>query len=184
MGGARVSGLTPKNKATISMYAKWNPIEYRINYELNGGSQPVNKKGEITNPKTHLYDKSVSLKNPVRIGYTFGGWFDNPEFAGKKMTSIPVKIAAPITVYAKWTPIKYTINFSANGGKGKMASIKNVEYDSMVMLTPNDFTKNGYTFQGWSLSKNGEVEYRDRSQVSNLRTTNGSVTLYAKWTKD
>ena len=51
-------------------------------------------------------------------------------------------------------------------------------------LPENEFTKYGYTFEGWSLNSgtNNSVNYYDCSSVSNLSTVNGdTVTLYAVW---
>lgn len=49
-------------------------------------------------------------------------------------------------------------------------------------LTANAYTRTGYTFEGWSTTRNGSAEYMDKASVFNLSTDNGdTVTLYAVW---
>ena len=55
---------------------------------------------------------------------------------------------------ANWTAHPYTIHFNANGGTGTMAD-ESMVYDQEKALTKNTFTRNGYTFQGWSQAKEG-----------------------------
>ena len=55
-------------------------------------------------------------------------------------------------------------------------------YDTAQALEANRFTKEGYTFKGWSTTANGQVVYTDGATVNNLTATNhGTVTLYAVW---
>ena len=87
------------------------------------------------------------------------------------------------TLYGKRLPNQYTIYFSANGGRGETAPIRTL-YDESVSLTPNGFTRYGYTFQGWNtLNHGGGTSYTDGQQVTNLSGTHQGdrITLYAQW---
>ena len=44
---------------------------------------------------------------------------------------------------------KYRIIFKGNGGKGEMGDII-CDFDENCTLPKNNFTKTGYTFDGWS----------------------------------
>ena len=82
------------------------PVQtYNINYELNGGTNAS------SNPATYDDDKAVTLANPTRTGYTFGGWYDNASFSGSPVTSIPVGSSGDKTLYAKWTINSYTVTW-------------------------------------------------------------------------
>ncbi|MBQ8519464.1 MAG: InlB B-repeat-containing protein [Agathobacter sp.] len=86
-----------------------------------------------------------------------------------------------VVLYANWKPNSYTISYDANGGSGNMAGT-NTTYDKAVPLRNNTFTRTGYTFKGWSLTKNGTVDFVNGATVSNLTSTNGGeVKLYAVW---
>jgi hypothetical protein len=59
------------------------------------------------------------------------------------------------TVYAKWTPISYTIAFNGNGStSGSVASVS-AKYDSPSVLTANSFKKIGYLFKNWNTKSDG-----------------------------
>ena len=76
----------------------------------------------------------------------------------------------------------YIITYSPNGGEGQMAaSVYN--QNTTNTLRKNTFTKGGYTFKGWSTTKDGEVEYQDQNKATNLTTTQNEQnrTLYAVW---
>lgn len=80
---------------TIVAVFKEKP-RYNINYELNGG---------VSNEKAPNFVNeglSVNLINPSKKGCIFDGWYDNPEFNGKRYKSISSSEAQEMTLYAKW----------------------------------------------------------------------------------
>lgn len=59
-----------------------------------------------------------------------------------------------VTCYAQWTPNStgtksYYIQYDANGGTGTMAQQK-IVYGTSTAITSNAFTREGYTFVGWT----------------------------------
>lgn len=88
--------ITSKTKGTLTLYAKWQPVKYRITYQLNGG------KNSSKNPKTYtITAKTIKLKNPTRKGYKFVGWYSNKKCT-KKVTQITKGSTGNMTLYAKW----------------------------------------------------------------------------------
>ncbi len=74
---------------------------YNIEYKLNGG------KNSRMNPKQYTKQSGeIKLYNPEKEGYKFDGWYDNSEFEGNKITSIPGTKGKDITLYAKWKKAK------------------------------------------------------------------------------
>ncbi len=57
--------------------------------------------------------EEVTLVNPHRVGYIFGGWYDNPECTGTPI--ITVNASTTGTLYAKW--VLDGIVYELNGGK-------------------------------------------------------------------
>lgn len=102
----------------LTLYAKWKvhaPSTYKIIYKLNGGT---NHKG---NPASYS-NKAVTLKNPVRKNYTFGGWYLDSKFK-KKITTISPSSKKEITVYAKWNKVsvkKASVKKAVNSSKKKI----------------------------------------------------------------
>ena len=87
------------------------------------------------------------------------------------------------TLYGKRIANQYTIYFSANDGRGGTAPVQAV-YDRETTLTPNGFTRYGYTFQGWNtLSWGAGDSYTDGQSVTNLSGIHQGdrITLYAQW---
>lgn len=83
--------------STIYLYAQWTPIVYTITYSLNGGT---NNPG---NPSTYTILDSVVLANPVKEGYTFGGWYLDSRFsAANRVTDISAGTTGNKVLYAKW----------------------------------------------------------------------------------
>ena len=79
-----------------------------------------------------------------------------------------------------WT-YRRVVSFNANGGEGTM---DDQIIDNSGTLTPNSFTREGYTFAGWATSANGDVVYADGAEMTATDSSKGPLALYAKWGKD
>ena len=153
---------------------------YSLSYNANNGS------GTTPSPVTQHIGTSLSVAGRgtlSRIGYTFSGWNTAADKEGSGYNvGDTFTFLDDTTLYAVWTPNTYTVKYNANGGTGSTASNSHT-YDEVKPLTPNGFTKTGYTFVGWATSAAGAVDYEDEKSVSNLASEDGAtVTLYAKWT--
>ena len=115
---------------------------------------------------------------PTKTGYTFTGWYTDPECNNKYTED---KVIGNITLYAGFRANTYTIVFNANTGSGSMSN-QSMTYDTAANLTANTFTRDKYTFKGWATSAGGSVEYTDGQSVKNLTATDGAtINLYAVW---
>jgi|GEM_PF-6049290 len=134
----------------------------------------------IFQPKTVEYGKVAEMPNEViKPGYVFEGWYTNEEFTSLWDHELP--ITSNLTLYAKWSPIQYAVEFNKTSGTGSMSSI-NMTYDRAVNLPKNSFEYSGYNFMGWSDKNGGEVKYSDQQSVKNLTETDSqTLTLYAVW---
>ena len=86
------------------------------------------------------------------------------------------------TTYSGYTtscevPTNVTVTFNANGGTGTMTD-QTISYNTSTRLKQNEFTREGYTFQGWATTADGSVAYDDEGLVTFKRRT---TTLYAVW---
>ena len=130
-----------------------------------------------------LYANSgnFTLPAPAEVtGYTFAGWFTAQ--ADGTQVQDDATLTADLTLYAQWTANSYTVTFDANGGEGSMNQ-QTFTYDVKQTLTPNAFTRTGYSFTGWNTQADGNGStYGDKAEVQNLTAeANGSITLYAQW---
>lgn len=102
----------------------------------------------------------------------------------KEVVKEEVKVVKPNKVKPSPKPEpskEYSITFDANGGYGKMESII-CKIDDICTLNENKFTKEGYTFVGWSQEKEGIADFQDKEELENLSSKIGDIiTLYAIW---
>ncbi len=79
-------------------------------------------------------------------------------------------------------PTTYEVVFDANGGVGSMPN-QTIDVNAPTALSTNTFTREGYTFKGWSTTPDGAVQYQDIEQVTDIAPAGGTTTLYAVWEK-
>ena len=131
-----------------SYTATWTPTTYTLTYDLAGGALA---EGD-TNPTTYTIESdAITLKNPVRDGYTFAGWTGT----GLTEATMEVTIAKGSTgarsYAATWTPITYTLSYDLAGGalpEGKTnPATYTIESEDITLVNPE---RVGYTFAGWT----------------------------------
>ncbi|WP_242689097.1 InlB B-repeat-containing protein [Bifidobacterium longum] len=166
-----------------TVYALW-AINPTLTYNVNAPAttKAPDAPASITVPyNTAADDKSGwTVGDTGKItGYSFDGWYTSPTGGDKYDWS--TKLTNDVTMYAHWTANGYTVKYDAGGGKGTMGDQK-FTFDVPQNLSPNAFTRDGYTFTGWKRADTGD-SYTDGQQVSNLTSTpNGIVTMIAQWT--
>ncbi|MDE7130743.1 MAG: InlB B-repeat-containing protein [Lachnospiraceae bacterium] len=83
----------------LKKYCNYPPQEqetYQITYELDGGTN------DSDNPGTYTAEtETIILKDAVKEGYAFDGWYKDAEFK-EKVTEIATGSMGNITLYAKW----------------------------------------------------------------------------------
>lgn len=114
----------------------------------------------------------VTHRSLARDGYVFTGWSEDVS-----------NVTGDMTVQAQYKPVRYTVNYDANGGTGSMPA-STLTYDRPQALPAIGFTKAGYSFAGWNTQKDGSGKtFTDKQIVGNLLThENAAGTLYAQWT--
>lgn len=166
-----------------TVYALW-AINPTLTYNVNAPAttKAPDAPASITVPyNTAADDKSGwTVGDTGKItGYSFDGWYTSPTGGDKYDWS--TKLTNDVTMYAHWTANGYTVKYDAGGGKGTMGDQK-FTFDVPQNLSPNAFTRDGYTFTGWKRADTGD-SYTDGQQVANLTSTpNGIVTMIAQWT--
>ena len=173
-----------KDAKSMTLYAIWEKesedTSYTIKFDANGGD------GEMPD-QSFQKDQSGALdKNTfVNPGYLFKGWAVTKNGSVVYTDAMNVVMEKDMTLYAVWSKKSenpdnvYTVKFDANGGEGAMSDMvfkKNITQK----LGKNKFTREGYTFKGWSIKAGGEVAFDDEAAV----TVSSDRTLYAVWSKD
>ena len=166
-----------------TVYALW-AINPTLTYNVNAPA--TTKAPDAPASMTVPYNTAADDKSGWTVGdtgkitgYSFDGWYTSPTGGDKYDWS--TKLTNDVTMYAHWTANGYTVKYDAGGGKGTMGDQK-FTFDVPQNLSPNAFTRDGYTFTGWKRADTGDA-YQDGQQVANLTSTpNGIVTMIAQWT--
>lgn len=163
----------------LTLTACWQPISYLVRFDSNGGT------GEMLDQNfTYEEEKELSKNQFTRTGYVFSGWKkDSITYQeGETVKNLASQEGEVVVLKAVWKQGNYKVQFLANGGKGEMEP-QAFTYDKSKKLSKNQFTRTGYTFEGWNTKKNGKGKtYKNRQSVSNLTAKdNGVVKLYAVW---
>ena len=165
------------NKVSI-MLEKVKPSLFEIIFNSMGGSEvppQVLESGVVEKPE-----------NPTKEGYIFDDWYTSSN-NGETLESVfdfDTPIEKDLTLYAKWTPISYTVKFDANNenATGTM-DVQNFTYDKAANLNKNAFEVENYGFVEWNTKSDGSgTAYLDEAEILNLTEENGAeIVLYAQW---
>ena len=125
----------------LSLKADFAPIVYRISY-TNLYSD------EQKNPTTYTCETgTITLKNPVRTGYTFAAWKGTDIDGETGTVVIPQGSSGDRSYIANWIPNEYQVEFHPD----VECTIENpmtVTYDDEYTFPTVE--KRGYTYCGWT----------------------------------
>jgi len=167
-----VSTIATGSIGDLTLYAKWTTETYTITYSLDGGTN------NDSNPSSYTPESStITLADPTKAGYTFDAWYSDSDMT-TEVSTIDTGSMEDLILYAKWTPIEYTISYSLDGGtqNDSNPSTYTIESSTITLAGPK---KAGYSFVAW---------YSDSDMATAVSTiatgSMGDLTLYAKWTTE
>jgi uncharacterized repeat protein (TIGR02543 family) len=122
--------------------ATWTPIEYSIEYDLDGGSLAEG----VTNPAKYTIESDVIiLNNPVKTGYDFAGWLVGDQTEPNMTVTITQGSMGDFAFKATWTVKKFKVTWVVDDASTE----DEVEYGATI-TKPETPTKEGYTFAKWT----------------------------------
>ncbi|HBU81382.1 MAG TPA: hypothetical protein DEF35_07035 [Paenibacillus sp.] len=95
--------------SNLTLFAKWTPHTYTVTFNTLGGSA-------VTDVAVEYGKKLSAPASPSRSGYTFAGWYTDPELK-TPFNFDQTEITADLTLYAKWT-VHSTPPSGNNGNSG------------------------------------------------------------------
>ena len=129
-----------------SYQATWDTGEYKIEYDLAGGSLPTGEE----NPETYTVEDEFTLVNPEKEGYTFAGWTGTDLEEETLEVMIPVGSYGDRSYTATWEAIEYEISYDLAEGELPEGEENPETYtieDEFTLVNPE---REGYTFTGWT----------------------------------
>ena len=166
--------FSSKLESNLTLYAKWEVEKYAITYVMNGGTN------NVANPDSFTVESDpITFAEPTYPGNTFGGWFYDAGFTSPATGIATGSTTGNKTLYAKWTPIVYTIEYLSGNEVsativadkkpwGANWTLKGMEYA---------FQREGYVHNGWSLTKDGPIAYAFGATYSEDK----DLILYPHW---
>ncbi|GEM_PF-4854219 len=140
-GAVSVTNLTTVHGSTVPLYAKWEGA------------------------------KLAALPAPTRTGYTFDGWYQNPEFTGSKVTTSTV-FTKDATLYARWIININGLYIDSHSG----ASQNNLVYFKNGANSASDGSTTNLYFEG-SYEDDKDLTFSVQAQNTGKEKTKQTDTL-------
>lgn len=140
------------------------------------------QNGEEVDPIYQVEGDVIALPEGVREGYTFDGWYTNPNGEGGDKFDSYTMTAEGANLFAHWTANKYKITLNLDGGEMEKTEVE-VTYDSLYNLGIPTNPNTTKVFVGWFSEKNSEgLQYADYlgNGVGLMKDTK-PLQLYAGW---
>ncbi|EAD5402387.1 LPXTG cell wall anchor domain-containing protein [Listeria monocytogenes] len=146
--------------------AETETTKYKITLEVNGTQFPM---GEYEAGATNM----PAPARPMVEGYSFGGWFEEPNGTGIRwyFAGVPMP-AKDVVLYAYFTINTYTATLISD----ERTATQPVVYQKKIN-EPTKPVKDGYTFIGWYDAETGGKKW----DFANDLMPGKNVTLYARF---
>lgn len=143
-----------------------------INFDSNGGET-------MDETKIVYYGQLYgSLPVPIRTNYVFDGWFTDSTGGNQITVDTPVTALINQTLYAHWSPKKFTLTYDANEGV-VAESTRELTFGNCLGELPVP-TRDYYTFAGWYTEKVNGTQFF----AETIPESAADVTIYAHWDKN
>ncbi len=188
---ANGGSVSTSNKTVICTFKNWNTSLSGLGTAYSAGTNytvdsDVVFYAQWTNPKVG------TLSTPVRIGYTFNGWYTS--VTGDTKVTSNTEISENTTLYAQWTSNSYTVKYFADGGSVSPESVVVENGMTTTLPEPTKSYKITYNANGGKVSTSSKiVDCTFKSWNTSLMGTGTSynvgtnyivtsdITFYAQW---
>ena len=185
-GSIYADGSTYPFTSSTTLYAQWTvvkvvkvvkkgkgikkPAAHVVRFNAHGGTGTMATERDTV-------PTGLTANRFTRSGYSFVQWNTTANGSGSNFANGAMyPFTSSTTLYAQWKASpSYVVRFHGHGGSGTMAAERG---KVPTALTPNRFTRRGFTFTRWSTAANGSG-----SSYANgaLYPFTSSTTLYAQW---
>lgn len=197
-----------KGSATVELYNDGLLSDTREETKTSTNSTVASfSKSESTSISNWTIDNRYMKFTATKAeGYEFAGWFSNSACTQLYSTTNPLQTESnnkslTLTLYAKFTPHTYTVNYNGNGATSGSMNSQTLVFDQAEKLNANQY-KRIYTityinddatstntatatYTGWNTNADGTgTSYTDQADMRDflLSHNDGTLNLYAKWT--
>lgn len=161
-------------KSNLTLYAEWDTVEYKISYEMNGGTN------NVSNPTFYTVESDpITFAEPTYPGYKFIGWFYDAGFTSPATGIAKNSTTGEKTLYAKWEQIFYTVEYLSGNEVSATIVADKKPWGESVTLKGEEvaFQRDGYVHDGWSLTPGGSIAYNFGATYNKYE----NLVLYPHW---
>lgn len=161
-------------KSNLTLYAEWDTVEYKISYEMNGGTN------NVSNPTFYTVESDpITFAEPTYPGYKFIGWFYDAGFTSPATGIAKNSTTGEKTLYAKWEQIFYTVEYLSGDDVSATIVADKKPWGESVTLKGEEvaFQRDGYVHDGWSLTPGGSIAYNFGATYNKYE----NLVLYPHW---
>lgn len=138
------------------LYAKWSLVTYNITYILDSGINNINNLDTYT-----ILSNDFTYQVPTKEGYTFIGWYDNPDFTGNIVETLLKGSYGNRTLYAKWEMNQYHVSYYTYDNYNSLDTIILLPGETIVSVSLGGshsalLTSNGRVFT-WGKNNFGQL---------------------------
>ena len=168
--GDPVTVISAQDTEDKDFYAKLEYEEYKIEYELGDGGfllgyePPVSytAQDEVTLPTAENLSKPMAR---------FNGWYENADFTGEAVTSIPAGSTGDKVFYAKFDTVIYEVeapdSYILNSGEDRTFHVLEASMDDLISVEWDgaELTSEDYTVSAGSTKVTFSPDFLDEQKV-------------------
>ena len=151
----------------LTLYASWTAYQFKVSFNANSGNVSTSEKAVLVGV---AYG---ALPEPEKPGYSFLGWFTEPDGGVQITADSIVALETDQTLYAHWQVNNYSVTLNSATGDQTITVTYGQPYGALPVPT-----RVGFTFAGWYTAKSSGSRVTENSTV----TATANHTLYAQWT--
>ena len=183
--GSRVTSISTTASGNKTYYAKWTANTYSVS--LNHQSATSSGTASVTATYNSAMPTLASV--PVKIGYTFNGYYAGTNGNGTKYynangsSANTYTLTSGTTLYAYWTVKKPSVTLSQQNATTSGTTSTTATYGSAMPTLASVPKRTGYTFKGYyTLQNGGGVQYYKADGTSAKDCDfESAITLYPSW---
>ncbi len=217
--GTRITATSSFDNQAHTLYAHWRDNNtYKVVYNRGAGDSKRPNGTAIPDMSPSYFTVGstsyLSSNTYSKYGYSFTGWSKNNDtskacnakqtnqskgdfcFGNRGSVKDLATAHNSITLYAKWTPVKYNVTYDANGGKFSSGTtkVKEVTFGKAYAPPTTNPTATGKAFLGWYFDKytpkyqlqtteniGNEQDKTKKVTTKTYVSKDAAHTLYARW---
>ncbi|WNX83351.1 InlB B-repeat-containing protein [Agathobaculum sp. NTUH-O15-33] len=166
----------------LNLFAKWNPIKYKLTLDKNT-TEAIDWHGGAATHDIYYGELYPSLPSPTRKGYVFTGWYSNAVCGPKDLVRggfTKVTKAENQTLYAGWEPLQIRVTYVL---AEDFLWEKIIDYGQPYGEQPN-LSSDGQVLKGWYVDPEDAATQKKKTDTVDVEYDHRLYPVYTGKTYD